>query len=112
MDLSNDPDLVEVWLVRLRQGPARLHERSRISEVRRRRVFDAREHVEVRAIESRPDVGEILHEDVARISGGEGRELIAPILGASLRYRLAKAPPGPLVVLAGRGDANHRETST
>lgn len=61
-----------------------------MGEAWRRRVFDAREHVEFRAIETRADGAEILHEGVSGMSGGEGQELIAFILGAALRYRLGE----------------------
>jgi len=56
----------------------------------RRRVFDAREHVEFLAIETRPDGVKVIHDGVSGMSGGEGQELIAFILGAALRFRLGE----------------------
>ena len=41
----------------------------------RRRVFDAREHVEFQAIETRPDGVKVIHDGVSGMSGGEGQEL-------------------------------------
>jgi uncharacterized protein YPO0396 len=89
-DLFNDTGTVEASFTRLRKSLSRLSERSRAGDTWRKRVFDAREHVEFRAIESRPDGTEIIHDGVAGMSGGEGQELIAFILGAALRYRLGE----------------------
>lgn len=89
-DLFNDAGTVEASFTRLRKSLSRLSERSRAGDTWRKRVFDAREHVEFRAIESRPDGTEIIHDGVAGMSGGEGQELIAFILGAALRYRLGE----------------------
>jgi uncharacterized protein YPO0396 len=89
-DLFNDTGAVEASFTRLRKSLSRLSERSRAGDTWRKSVFDAREHVEFRAIESRPDGTEIIHDGVAGMSGGEGQELIAFILGAALRYRLGE----------------------
>ncbi|WP_410652337.1 ATP-binding protein [Amycolatopsis sp. cmx-4-54] len=94
-DVSRDADEIEVAFVRLRKGLARLNDPTRYGEGWRRRVFDAREHVEFRAIETRADGAEIVHEGVAGMSGGEGQELIAFILGAALRYRLGEGSEAP-----------------
>ena len=51
-------------------------------------MLDAREHYQFRAIETRRDGTQIVHEGVAGKSGGEGQELIAFVLGAALRFRL------------------------
>jgi uncharacterized protein YPO0396 len=90
VDLFNDDETVEASFRRLRGGLARLSERSRTGDTWRKRVFDAREHVQFRAIETRPDGTEIIHDGVSGMSGGEGQELIAFILGAALRYRLGE----------------------
>jgi uncharacterized protein YPO0396 len=58
-------------------------------------VFDAREHVEFQAIETRPDGVKVIHDGVSGMSGGEGQELIAFILGAALRFRLGEGHEGP-----------------
>jgi uncharacterized protein YPO0396 len=94
-DAERDADQIEKDFVRLRRGLAQLEDRSRTGEAWRRRVFDAREHVEFRAIETRADGAEILHEGVSGMSGGEGQELIAFILGAALRYRLGEGSDAP-----------------
>jgi len=94
-NIVRDADQVEKDFVRLRRGLAYLEDRSRTGEAWRRRVFDAREHVEFRAIETRIDGAEILHEGVSGMSGGEGQELIAFILGAALRYRLGEGSAAP-----------------
>ncbi|MGW4129855.1 SbcC/MukB-like Walker B domain-containing protein [Amycolatopsis japonica] len=44
--------------------------------------------MEFRAIETRADGAEIVHEGVTGMSGGEGQELIAFIMGAALRCTL------------------------
>lgn len=90
-----DANQIEKDFIRLRRGLAHLEDRSRTGEAWRRRVFDAREHVEFRAIETRPDGAEILHEGVSGMSGGEGQELIAFILGSALRYRLGEGSDTP-----------------
>lgn len=79
---------IERDFLALRRDLSRLEERSRIGEAWRRRVLDAREHYQFRAVETRPDGTQIVHEGVAGKSGGEGQELIAFVLGAALRYRL------------------------
>jgi uncharacterized protein YPO0396 len=68
-------------------GWARLTDPSRAGESWRKSVFDAREHVTFRAVETPRSGKPILHEGVSGMSGGEGQELIAFILGAALRYR-------------------------
>ncbi|GAA0962024.1 ATP-binding protein [Frigoribacterium faeni] len=85
---SSDPDVVERRFLALRHDLAHLEERSRAGEAWRRRVLDAREHYQFRAIETRRDGTQIVHEGVAGKSGGEGQELIAFVLGAALRFRL------------------------
>jgi uncharacterized protein YPO0396 len=94
-DLARDIDQIEKAFVGLRRNLARLEDPSRASDAWRRRVFDAREHVEFRAIEARADGAEIVHEGVSGMSGGEGQELIAFILGAALRYRLGEGSEAP-----------------
>ncbi|EED6225851.1 hypothetical protein XM82_004931, partial [Salmonella enterica subsp. enterica serovar Haifa] len=80
---------------RLRRKLALLDDLTRTGESWRRRVFDAREHVEFKAIEKRADGVEIVHDGVSGMSGGEGQELIAFILGAALRYRLGEGTDAP-----------------
>lgn len=87
-DERRDPASIERDFLDLRRDLSRLEERSRAGEAWRRRVLDAREHYQFRAIESRADGTQIVHEGVAGKSGGEGQELIAFVLGAALRYRL------------------------
>lgn len=58
-------------------------------------MFDAREHVTFRAIETPSSGKPIVHEGVSGMSGGEGQELIAFILGAALRYRLGEGGQTP-----------------
>jgi uncharacterized protein YPO0396 len=95
MDTERDADEVENSFVRLRKQLARLDDQSRAGDAWRRRVFDAREHVEFRAIETRPDGVQVVHDGVSGMSGGEGQELIAFILGAALRFRLGDGHEGP-----------------
>lgn len=83
-----DETVTEQLFVAMRRDLARLDEQSTTAEAWRRRVFDAREHVEFRAVEHRPDAEPIVHDGVSGKSGGEGQELIAFILGAALRYQL------------------------
>lgn len=83
-----DAAAIERDFLDLRRDLSRLEERSRAGEAWRRRVLDAREHYQFRAIETRSDGSQIVHEGVAGKSGGEGQELIAFVLGAALRYRL------------------------
>ncbi|QGF22854.1 ATP-binding protein [Raineyella fluvialis] len=83
-----EEDVTEQMFLAMRHDLARLDEQSTSAEAWRRRVFDAREHVEFRAVEHRPDGEPIVHDGVSGKSGGEGQELIAFILGAALRYQL------------------------
>ena len=85
---ASDPAEVERRFLALRADLAQLEERSQAGEAWRRRVLDAREHYQFRAIETRTDGTQIVHEGVAGKSGGEGQELIAFVLGAALRFRL------------------------
>ena len=85
---ARDPVEVERRFLRLRRDLAHLEERSKVGDAWRRRVLDAREHYQFRAIETRVDGTQIVHEGVAGKSGGEGQELIAFVLGAALRFRL------------------------
>jgi uncharacterized protein YPO0396 len=95
VDLFNDEAKVEASFKQLRKSLERLTDPSRAGESWRRSVFDAREHVTFRAIET-PDSGKpIVHEGVSGMSGGEGQELIAFILGAALRYRLGEGDQTP-----------------
>lgn len=100
---TEDTAELERGFVRLRKSLGKLDEMSQTSESWRQRVFDAREHIDFRAIEIRPDGEEIIHDGVSGMSGGEGQELIAFILGAALRYRLgdggASAPVYASIVL-------------
>lgn len=89
-DLLQDETQVETSFVKLRTSIARLTDASRAGDSWRRRVFDAREHVEFRAVETPPEGKTIVHDGVAGMSGGEGQEMIAFILGAALRYRLGE----------------------
>jgi uncharacterized protein YPO0396 len=95
MDVERDADQVEKSFTRLRQHLAKLDDQSRSGDAWRRRVFDAREHVEFRAIETRLDGVKVIHDGVSGMSGGEGQELIAFILGAALRFRLGDGREGP-----------------
>lgn len=95
LDIVRDEEEVEKSFATLRRQLERLDDLSRAGDAWRRRVFDAREHVEFRAIESRSDGAKIIHEGVSGMSGGEGQELIAFILGAALRFRLGEGKDGP-----------------
>jgi uncharacterized protein YPO0396 len=95
MDTERDADQVEKSFIRLRKHLAKLDDQSRAGDAWRRRVFDAREHVEFQAIETRPDGVKVIHDGVSGMSGGEGQELIAFILGAALRFRLGEGHEGP-----------------
>lgn len=95
MDTERDAGQVEKSFTRLRNHLAKLDDQSRAGDAWRRRVFDAREHVEFQAIESRPDGVKVVHDGVSGMSGGEGQELIAFILGAALRFRLGEGHEGP-----------------
>lgn len=95
IDIERDADQVEKSFTRLRKHLAKLDEQSRAGDTWRRRVFDAREHVEFRAVETRPDGVKVIHDGVSGMSGGEGQELIAFILGAALRFRLGDGREGP-----------------
>ena len=94
-DLFNDETKVEASFRKLRKSLERLTDSSRSGESRRRSVFDAREHVTFRAIETPGSGKPIVHEGVSGMSGGEGQELIAFILGAALRYRLGEGGQTP-----------------
>lgn len=83
-----DASTIERDFLALRADLALLEEQSKAGEAWRRRVLDVREHYQFRAIETRVDGTEVVHEGVAGKSGGEGQELIAFVLGAALRYRL------------------------
>ncbi|KAB1654310.1 hypothetical protein F8O01_13835 [Pseudoclavibacter chungangensis] len=85
---EQDPAAIEREFLSLRRDLAKLEERSKTGDAWRRRVLDAREHFQFRAIETRADGTQLVHEGVAGKSGGEGQELIAFVLGAALRYRL------------------------
>ncbi|MCS7480387.1 ATP-binding protein [Umezawaea endophytica] len=95
MDTERNADQVEKSFTRLRKHLAGLDDQSRAGDAWRRRVFDAREHVEFQAIETRPDGVKVVHDGVSGMSGGEGQELIAFILGAALRFRLGEGHEGP-----------------
>ncbi|GIM97824.1 ATP-binding protein [Paractinoplanes toevensis] len=95
MDIERNADQVEKSFTRLRKHLSRLDDQSRAGDAWRRRVFDAREHVEFQAIETRPDGIKVIHDGVSGMSGGEGQELIAFILGAALRFRLGEGHEGP-----------------
>lgn len=95
IDRERDADQVEKSFTRLRKHLARLNDQSRAGDGWRRRVFDAREHVEFQAIETRPGGINIVHDGVSGMSGGEGQELIAFILGAALRLRIGDGREGP-----------------
>ena len=94
-DLFNDETKVEASFRKLRKSLERLTDPSRSGESWRRSVFDAREHVTFRAIETPSSGKPIVHEGVSGMSGGEGQELIAFILGAALRYRLGEGGQTP-----------------
>ncbi|MBO4207555.1 ATP-binding protein [Micromonospora echinofusca] len=95
LDAKRNAEQVEKSFTRLRKHLAKLDDPSRAGEAWRRRVFDAREHVEFQAIETRPDGIKVVHDGVSGMSGGEGQELIAFILGAALRFRLGEGHEGP-----------------
>ena len=94
-DLFNDEAKVEASFRRLRKSLERLTDPSRAGESWRRSVFDSREHVTFRAIETPSSGKPVVHEGVSGMSGGEGQELIAFILGAALRYRLGEGGQAP-----------------
>ncbi|GAA4168025.1 ATP-binding protein [Gryllotalpicola koreensis] len=87
--LSDDAK-TEADFLTMRTELKRLEDSSRTSEAWRNRVFDARHHFEFRAAETQPDGETLIHDGVAGMSGGEGQQLIAFILGAALRYRLGE----------------------
>lgn len=89
-DPQRDADEIERSFQRLQRELGKLTDNDRAGAAWRTRVFDARQHVGFRAIETRPDGAEIVHDGVSGKSGGEGQELIAFILGAALRYRLGE----------------------
>jgi uncharacterized protein YPO0396 len=95
VDLFNDEAKVEASFKQLRKSLERLTDSSRAGESWRRSVFDAREHVTFRAIETPSSGKPVVHEGVSGMSGGEGQELIAFILGAALRYRLGEGGQTP-----------------
>ena len=95
LDPERDAEQIERSFVTLHKHLRRLDEQSRAGDAWRRRVFDAREHVEFRAVETRADGVKMVHDGVAGMSGGEGQELIAFILGAALRFRLGDGQDGP-----------------
>jgi uncharacterized protein YPO0396 len=94
-DLFSDQAKIEASFRQLRKNMKNLTEASRAGEFWRKSVFDAREHVTFRAIETPPSGKPIVHEGVSGMSGGEGQELIAFILGAALRYRLGEGGQTP-----------------
>ena len=94
-DLFNDEAKVEASFRQLRKSMERLTDPSRAGEAWRRSVFDAREHVAFHAIETPGSGKPIVHDGVSGMSGGEGQELIAFILGAALRYRLGEGDQAP-----------------
>ena len=94
-DLFNTETKVEASFRKLRKSLERLTDSSRSGESWRRSVFDACEHVTFRAIETPGSGKPIVHEGVSGMSGGEGQELIAFILGAALRYRLGEGGQTP-----------------
>ena len=94
-DLFSDEAKIEASFRQLRKSLKHLTEASRAGESWRRSVFDAREHVTFRAIETPGSGKPIVHEGVSGMSGGEGQELIAFILGAALRYRLGEGGQTP-----------------
>jgi uncharacterized protein YPO0396 len=94
-DLFNDEAQVEKSFRKLRKSMEQLTDPSRAGDSWRRSVFDAREHVTFRAIETSSSDKPIVHEGVSGMSGGEGQELIAFILGAALRYRLGEGSTEP-----------------
>ena len=63
-DLFQDETKVEASFVKLRNSIARLTDASRAGDTWRRLVFDAREHVEFRAVETPPEGKPIVHEGV------------------------------------------------
>jgi uncharacterized protein YPO0396 len=95
LNAEREADQIEKSFTRLRKHLAKLDDQSRAGDSWRRRVFDAREHVEFQAIETRPDGVKVIHDGVSGMSGGEGQELIAFILGAALRFRLGEGHEGP-----------------
>ena len=72
-DLFNDETKVEASFRKLRKSLERLTDSSRSGESWRRSVFDAREHVTFRAIETPGSGKPMVHEGVSGMSGGERR---------------------------------------
>lgn len=85
-----EPDEVERAFQMLMRGLIKLNEKSKSGDRWRRLAFDAREHFEFQAIEKQADGTIVIHDGVSGMSGGEGQELIAFILGSALRYRLSE----------------------
>lgn len=85
-----EPEDVEKAFLTLMRGLAKLNESSRSGDRWRRLAFDAREHFEFQAIEKQAEGTVVIHDGVSGMSGGEGQELIAFILGSALRYRLSE----------------------
>lgn len=84
------PEEIEKAFLTLMRGLAKLNESSRSGDRWRRLAFDSREHFEFQAIEKQADGTVVIHDGVSGMSGGEGQELIAFILGSALRYRLSE----------------------
>lgn len=100
---TTDEAEVEKNFLTLRKSLENLLGDDRDAHLWRARVFDARENMEFRAVQTRPNGDRIPLDGVAGMSGGEGQELIAFVLGAALRMRLGEghdAPPtyAPIVL--------------
>lgn len=73
--MFNDEAAVEAAFRALRRELGSMVERGREGDAWRKKVFDAREHVEFRAVETRPGHDKpIFHRGAAGMSGGEGQE--------------------------------------
>lgn len=95
LGVERDEATIERQFLALKRDLARLDEKTRSGDSWRHRVLDAREHVLFRAIETPQEGPAIVHEGVSGLSGGEGQELIAFVLGAALRYRLGAGSDRP-----------------
>ncbi len=86
----DDPATEDAFITLRKRVEGMTGQKDTAAETWRRQVFDARTHMTFRATESRPDGETAVWDGVSGMSGGEGQELIAFILGAALRYRLGE----------------------
>ncbi|WP_349828845.1 ATP-binding protein [Brevibacterium litoralis] len=96
-DAPQDAEAVEESFLRLRTKLEGMIDPTKVGETWRHRVFDARENMSFKAVQTRPTGDRVPLEGVGGMSGGEGQELIAFVLGAALRMRLSEGTDAPPV---------------